>query len=107
MAAGSNEELQALLEGLDFETRTLYAEAALGRDAVEFMRSELGRTMVGFARQDYADAMVALVKTPWWRPRAIRRHQDKARHAEAFASYLRELVLRGQKAEQVLDSGEE
>lgn len=107
MSETSDDELKALLEGLDFETRTLYAEATLGRDAVDFMRSDLGRTMLGFAQQDYADAMVALGKAPWWRGRLIRKHQERARHAEQFAGYLRDLVLRGIKAEQLLDSEEQ
>lgn len=99
--------LQELIDRLDPESRTFFAEAALGRDAIEFFESDLGRYMVGCAQQEYADAMTKLKTVAWWRRRRIVELQNKAWRAECFMVWLRDLVLKGKAAELALEEGEE
>jgi hypothetical protein len=99
--------LQELIERLDPDSRTFFAEAALGRDAREFVESDLGRYMIGCAQQEYAEAMVKLKTVAWWRRRKIVELQNKAWRAECFMVWLRDLVIKGKAAELALEEGEE
>lgn len=99
--------LQELIAKLDPESRTFFAEAALGRDAREFMDTDLGRYMVGCAQQDYAAAMAKLKTVAWWRRRKIVELQNEARWAESFMVYLRDLIIKGKAAELALEEREE
>jgi hypothetical protein len=100
-------DLQELINKLDPESRTFFAEAALGRDAKEFFASDLGRYMVGCAQQDYAGAMQKLRRTWPWRWRRIQQLQNEARLAEMFPVYLRDLIIKGKAAELALEDREE
>ena len=99
--------LQELIERLDPESRTFFAEAALGRDAREFIESNVGRYLVGCAQQEYADAMAKLKRVAWWRRNRIIELQNQAWRAENFMVWLRDLVIKGKAAELALEDGEE
>ena len=99
--------LQELIGRLDPESRTFFVEAALGRDAREFLESDLGRYMIGCAQQEYADAMIHLKTVAWWRRRKIIELQNRAWRAESFLVWLRDLVIKGKAAELALEDGEE
>lgn len=100
-------DIQELIDALDPDSRTLFAEATLGRDATDFLKSELGRYMVGCAQQEYSDAMQKLKVTAPWRRRRINELQNQIWRAESFVTWLRDLVLQGKAAEVSLDEREE
>lgn len=100
------QELQSILEQLDPESRTLFIEAALGREAVDFFHSDIGRYMVGCAQQEYAIASAKLKKVAWWRKRRIQELQNEIWRAEQFMVWLRDLIIRGKASEQSLESEE-
>lgn len=99
--------LQELLNTLDPESRSLYAEADLGRQAKEFMASELGRYMLGCARQDLEVAHQKLARTLPFRWRRIQALQNDIRVAEMFLLYLRDLIIQGTSAEKQLEERDE
>lgn len=99
--------LQELIDRLDPDSRTFFTEAALGRDAVEFIESDLGRYIVGCAQQEYAEAMLKLKTVSWWRRRKIVELQNQAWRAENMLSWLRDLIIKGKAAELALEEGEE
>ena len=101
------EELQNMLDELDPESRTLFVEAALGREAVEFFQSDIGRYMVGCAQQEYAVASAKLKKVAWWRKRRIQELQNEIWRAEQFMVWLRDLIIRGKASEMSLEEREE
>lgn len=98
---------QEFIDALDPDAKTMFAEAALGRDASEFFRTDVGRYMVGCAQQDHAEAMSKLKTTAPWRRRRIQQLQNEARVAEMFLTYLRDLIIRGKSAERSLEEREE
>lgn len=102
--ADEHDEIHEMLAELDPESRVLYAEGVLGRDAIEFFRSELGQYMIGCAKQEYADAMYALKGTGAWRRRRIQELQNRVWRAENFVYWLKELIVRGKQAENLLDN---
>ena len=95
--------LQELIDRLDPTSRTFFAEAALGQDAIEFIATDLGRYMVGCAKQDAEDAHQKLKNTAPWRRRRIQQLQNDIRCAEQFVLYIRDLIIRGKGAEIALD----
>lgn len=101
------DELQELIADLSPESHTLFAEAVLGRDAVDFFTSELGRCMVGFAKQDLDEALQKLRKTSPWRWRRIQQLQNEVELAERFLLYVRDLIIRGIGAEKTLAERED
>lgn len=101
------EELQNMLDELDPESRTLFVEATLGREAIEFFRSDIGRYMVGCAQQEYALASAKLKKVAWWRKRRIQELQNEIWRAEQFMVWLRDLIIRGKASEMSLEEREE
>ena len=103
----SAEAFQDLLRELSPETRTFFAEAALGRDAREFAASDLGRYMIGCAKQDVADAQEKLTRCLPFRWKRIQQLQNEIRVAEQFLSYIRDLIIRGKAAELTLEDREE
>lgn len=105
--AAETSELQRVLATLDPESRTLFAEAALGMDAKEFFHSDLGRYMVGCAQQEYQHAMAKLKVTPWWMFWRVTALQNQAWRAEKFMTWLRDLILSGTKANLELADREE
>ena len=80
------------------EEQALFSEAILGKDAVEFMNSDLGRVLRGYAAQNIEEAKEALLKVPVWRKRKIQQLQFKAAVANQFFGFIREAVVRGEMA---------
>lgn len=80
------------------ELRGLYAAAAIGKDAEEFVRSELGRTVLGMAKQDAAEAMNDLKKTSPFMFWKVQRLQNEIRIAEQFEKWLVEIITEGAQA---------
>ena len=99
MNAPERAELEAILETLDPASRTLIAEALLGRSVPRFLSTELGRYLVGCAQQEYASALGELETVPWWRRRRIQALQNQAWRARSFLVWLRDLVINGKMAE--------
>lgn len=81
----------------------LFAEAMIGRDAEEFIRSDIGRYIIGCAEQEAQDALDQLKRVYPWRRRKITELQNKIWRAESIQSWLAELVIKGQQAIQQLD----
>jgi hypothetical protein len=102
----SDEAFQELIESLSPETRTLAMEAALARDVRDFAQSDVGRYMVGCAKQDIENTYTKLVACAPWRWRRIQQLQNEIRVAEMFLSYLRDLILRGKSAENIMHDSE-
>ena len=100
-------DLQSQLLALDIGTRLLYSEVVIGKDAEEFMVSELGKTMIGLAQQDYADALITLGETSWFSFGKHRELQQRAQVAKMFVGYIRDLIVRGRQAQTALREGEE
>lgn len=80
------------------------AEAVLGRDAEEFVKSELGQTLIGMARQEAAEATEKLASVLPWRARRIRELQNEIWRARMFETWLAELIERGRQAKFQLES---
>lgn len=76
----------------------LLASAVLGRDAEEFLASELGRYLVGRAEQDAAEAMDQLKRVHPWRRRKIQELQNTIRRSDSVRAWLAELVIDGRSA---------
>lgn len=100
-------EVQRIIRELDPDSRGLFAEAALGRDAAEFFRSPIGRYLVGCAQQEHVDALNKLKTVAWWRTRRIKQLQNEAWRAEQFMVWLRDLIVQGKAAEMALEEREE
>ena len=96
------EAFQELLDSLTPQEFGLVAEADLGRQALEFVNSDVGRYLVGCAQQEHTAAMEALRKTSPWRRRRIAELQNQAWRAESFLGWLRELLVKGRTAEGAL-----
>lgn len=79
------------------------AEAVLGRDAEDFLRSDLGRYMLGRCDQEIAEAGQALATVSPWRRNRIRQLQNEIWRAQSIKGWLAELVTAGRQAEQVLE----
>lgn len=84
-------------------TDELYAEAILGKDAEDFIKSEIGRYIIGCAEQEANDAIYQLKRVYPWRRRKIAELQNKIWRAESIQSWLAELVIRGTQAISQLD----
>jgi len=81
----------------------LWAEATLGRDAAEFLKSEIGRYLIGRCDQELADAQEKLAIVSPWRRNRIRQLQNEIWRATSMKAWLAELVQAGVQAEAVLD----
>jgi hypothetical protein len=84
----------------------LMAEAVLGRDADEFLSSELGRYMVGRCDQEIAEAQDQLSDVSPWRRRKIQDLQNKIWRAKAAKEWLAELIANGRAAESALEEAQ-
>jgi CelD/BcsL family acetyltransferase involved in cellulose biosynthesis len=81
----------------------LMAEAVLGRDAREFLSSEIGQYIVGRAGIEKQEAQDQLSRVSPWRRNRIRQLQNEVWRAESVVSWLAELITNGQQAEAVLE----
>jgi len=88
------------------ETDMLLAEAMLGRDAEEFLATDIGRYLVGRAQIEADEAMAKLKRTASWRRRRITELQAEIWRAESLRSWLGELVASGKAAEAALEQAE-
>ena len=98
-----DEDIQAHIESLNPEARVLFAEAVLGKDAVDFMATELGRYVVGCAQEEIKDAYTSLKKTSPWRIFRIQELQNEIWRAEKLLAWLQDLIVSGKRATQILD----
>ena len=85
----------------------LWAEARLGKDAEEFLSSQVGRYMLGRAEQEEKEALEALATVAFWRWRRVIQLQAQVWRAKQFQQYLGEMVLSGRQALDTLDSTKE
>jgi hypothetical protein len=83
------------------------AQAILGRDAQDFLASELGRYLLGCCDQEKADALEQLARVSPWRRNRIRQLQNEVWRAESVKSWLAELIVSGNQAESVLEELQE
>lgn len=82
------------------------AEAVLGRDAAEFLASDIGRYLVGRCDQEARDAMQALATVSVWRRNRIRQLQNEVWRAQSVRAWLVELITAGRQAEAILSEQE-
>lgn len=80
----------------------LMAEAILGKDAEEFLKSDIGRYMMGRCEQEIDEAQDLLSRVSPWRRRRITELQNQIYRAKSLKSWLVELVNNGNAAEAVL-----
>ena len=85
----------------------MMAEAMLGRDAQEFISSDIGRFLIGRCEQEIADARNKLDTVSPWRRNRIRQLQNEIWRAKSMQSWLIELIQAGKQAEQMLDEQDE
>lgn len=84
----------------------LFSEAILGKDAEDFINSEIGRYLIGCADQEAFEAVEKLKKVYPWRTRRITELQNEIWRAESFKSWIAELVIKGRQATQQLEQDE-
>lgn len=84
--------------------KELFAEAMLGKDAEEFIHSDIGQYVIGCAEQEISEASDQLKRVHPWRTRRIRELQNEIWRAESFQTWLSELVIRGRQAVQQLET---
>lgn len=89
------------------EDKALYAAAVIGKDAEQFMQSELGQIMLGMAEQDAQEATDKLKTMIPWPARRVMRVQNDIAKAESFPQYLMELYERGKQALHQLETRDE
>lgn len=83
--------------------KELLAEAIIGRDAEDFIQSDLGQFMIGCAEQESQEALEQLKRVLPWRRRKITELQNKIWRAESFQTWLAELVIKGKQATSQLE----
>ena len=83
--------------------KELLAEAMFGKDAEEFINSDLGQYLIGCAEQESYEAIDKLKTVFPWRRRRITELQNVIWRAESFKSWLAELVIKGRQATQQLE----
>lgn len=81
----------------------LFAEAMMGRDAEDFINSDIGKYIIGCAEQEEQEAMEQLKRVYPWRRKKITELQNKIWRAESIQSWLAELVIKGKQAISQLD----
>ena len=80
----------------------LFAEAVLGKDAEEFLGSEIGRYILGRAEQEEKEAIDALAVVSSWRRNRIRELQAQVWRARSVKQWLGELIQAGHQAQMQL-----
>jgi hypothetical protein len=84
----------------------LMAEAILGRDAEEFLNTELGQFILGRCEQEIQEAQAQLSRVSPWRRNRIRQLQNEVWRAQSVKQWLGELIANGKAAEASLDEQE-
>lgn len=82
----------------DLSTQTLIAEAILGKDAEEFLNTDLGRFMLARADAEEREALEALASVSPWRRRRIAQLQTQLWRARSFREWLTDLITTGRQA---------
>ena len=77
---------------------TLYAEAVLGKEAEEWLKSDVGRYLVARAEEEEKDALELLASASPWRRRRIQDLQARIWRAQMFKQWLGEMVITGRQA---------
>lgn len=85
------------------EHDVLMAEAVLGRDAEDFLRSELGSFILGRCDVEISEAQYKLARVSSWRRRRIQELQNEIWRAETLKGWFAELIQNGRAAEAALD----
>jgi len=91
----------------DLSTQALYAEAILGKDAEEFLKTDLGRYMLARAEEEEREALDALANVSPWRRRRIQQLQAQLWRARSFTGWLAEMITAGRQALQQLETPED
>jgi hypothetical protein len=87
-------------------SKELFAQAVMGRDAKDFLTSELGRYLLGCCEQERTAALEQLARVSPWRRNRIRQLQNEIWRAESVKTWLAELIVMGGQAESVLEERE-
>lgn len=85
------------------DVAALKAEAILGKDAEEFIQSELGRYIIGRVEQERETAIQSLTRTSSWRRHRIKDLQNQIWRCDTFKSWLADMVIRGKSAIELLE----
>jgi hypothetical protein len=88
------------------DSQALIASVTIGKDAEEFLASDLGRTILGMAEQEVTAATEKLKNVAPWRRRRIAELQNDIRRAESFKGWLVELIISGRQALDTLEQAE-
>lgn len=91
----------------DLSVQTLYAEAMLGRDAEEFLNTDLGKYLLARAEEQEQEAMEELATVFPWNRWKIQRLQNKLWQARSFKDWLKEMIVTGRQALAQLDQSAE
>lgn len=84
----------------------LYAEATLGRDAEEFLKTDIGRFIIGRCDQEIDEARSEMETVPIRKHKRIEHLQNRIWRAKSVKGWITELVIRGREAETQLESEE-
>lgn len=90
----------------DITTQTLYAEAVLGKDAEEFLKSDLGRYILARVEEEEQAALNALATVSPWRRRRITVLQNELWRMRTFKGWLSEMIITGKQALEQLENPE-
>jgi hypothetical protein len=85
------------------ESDVLLAEAVLGRDAEDFLRSELGQFVLKRCELEVSDAQDKLARVSSWSRNRIQELQNEIWRAKTLQGWFAELIQNGRAAEAALD----
>jgi hypothetical protein len=88
---------------MDEPRDVLLAEAILGKDAEEFLSSELGRFLLGCAREELQRAQDELATVSPWRRNRIKQLQNQVWRAKNVPQWLAEVITSGRSAQAMLE----
>lgn len=86
------------------ETDYLLASAVLGKDAEEFLQTELGQFLIGRAEQEKQAALMQLATVDVNDANRIQKLQNHFYRADSFVGWLSELIQQGQQSFKILES---
>ena len=87
--------------------KELLEKAVLGKDAEDFIQSELGKTIIKMIEEERVEAVEKLKEVSPWRKNRIRDLQNQIWRCDSFKGWLAEIVIGGQQAMSVLDQQSE
>lgn len=89
------------------DSQTLMAEAILGKDAEDFLKSEVGQYIVGRIEQDIEDAKSKFIEVDPTDAKAVMSLQNDIKRAESLKQYFHEIIVAGRNAFNLLKSEED